>query len=137
MSKFTEKDMFHDVAENMNASLNKLMDYIKVKNPSISPDPKVVEMLTNRFKERVRKDKKKKRQKKSLAKHGDDITYIFSHYITPDPEDMDQDDLASKVPKTGSRKPFKNLSYKLSMTNSNCQESKPGHHGLEKGQIYM
>ena len=113
MSKFTEKDMFHVVAENMNASLNELMDYIKVKNPSISPDPKVVEMLTHHFKERVRKDKKRKRQGKNLlANQGDEITDIFSHYITPDPKDMDQDDLASKVPKTGSRKPFKNLSYK-------------------------
>ena len=54
-----------------------------------------------------------------MANHGDEITDIFSHYITPDPEDMDQDDLASKVPKTGSRKPFKNLSFKQQLWRTN------------------
>ena len=58
MSKFTEKDMFHVVAENMNASVNEVMDYIKVNHPLISHDPKEVEMLTHHFKERVRQDKK-------------------------------------------------------------------------------
>ena len=53
-SKFMENDMFHVVAENMNASVNELMYYIKV----ISHDPKEVEMLTHHFKERVRQDKK-------------------------------------------------------------------------------
>ena len=113
MSKFTEKDMFHVVAENMNASLNELMDYIKVIYTSINPDPKVVEISMHSFKERVRKDKKRKRQgKKSLANHGDKSTDIYSPIITPHPEDMDQDHSASKVSKTASRKPFKSLSNK-------------------------
>ena len=45
-------------------------------------------MLTHCFKERVRKDKKGRHRKKSLANHGDEITDIFSHYVTTNPEDM-------------------------------------------------
>ena len=62
MSNFTEKDMFHVVAENMNASVNKLMDYIKVNHPN----PKEVEMLTHHFKERFRKDKKRRGKEQNL-----------------------------------------------------------------------
>ena len=70
------------------------MECIKVKNISFSPYPNVVEMQKHHFKDRVVKSKKMKRQEtKALAQEGDKFVDKFSHVNTPDPLDMDQENI--------------------------------------------